>query len=403
MRVGVVGGGIAGCSAAYAFARRNARVTLVEREPRVAMAASGNAAGLAIPWMARVPDARTSLCLRGFAITRELVATMELEGVREGVLRFANTDRLRHLHADLKRSPIDLARAVDAREASEIAGVEVEGDALWFPTALSLSPPALCEAMIAAQRERIDVRTRTEALAFERVGSTWVLRGADGEAIAEAEVLVLAAANDCARFAPTAWLPLEPVRGQVVHLEGDPVLERLKVALCSDGYVARAPKGGFVVGSSFEHGNESIEVRQETQLEILRSLQRMVPSFRFDESREYAGRVAFRCSATNHMPIVGAVPNAEEFAKGFRAQSYRSVDIGWKEPWWVSGLYVSTAHGSHGLVTAPWAGEFIAATEFGEEIDGMIEKATSPLRFVVAKLNRVTGSGSGPRSSSRTR
>ena len=57
---------------------------------------------------------------------------------------------------------------------------------------------------------------------------------------------------------------------------------------------------------------------------------------------------------------------------------------------WLEGLYLNTAHGSRGLITAPLAGEVLAAYLEGEPMPlpaGVVE-AVHPSRFVLRALIR---------------
>ena len=96
MRVIVVGGGVIGCSAAFALARRGAEVILVERGA-VGSGASGAAAGMLAPLSeSDTPGDFVDLCLtalRGFELWLESVeelAQMRVDIVRSGVLMLAS-------------------------------------------------------------------------------------------------------------------------------------------------------------------------------------------------------------------------------------------------------------------------------------------------------------------------
>ncbi len=395
-RVAVIGAGLAGCSAAWSFARRGADVTLIERSAQVASGASGNDAAVTMPWMARVPDDRTRLSLAGFAYTRLLVRQLESEGfdcnrTEAGLLRFVNSARLEALSSEIAETGFErsFVEPKTAKEASELAGVRVSQPALYFPTGASLSPPAFCEALVASTPGRIRTVRSAEALGVVRGDGHWTVTGSSA-LLAEADVVVLAAANDCLGFAQTAWLPLESVRGQVVRLGPGTLLDGTKCILCGDGYVARGPGGGLLVGSSFEHGNASRELDQETQRDILRKLKASLPDFEFDEETELPGRVSFRSSAPDRLPVAGPVPAARAFEEAFDGSRYGSMEIDWSEPWWSGGLFVSTAHASHGLVTAPLAGEIVADMACGTPPPAphSLQKAINPLRFLVKALNR---------------
>ncbi len=395
-RVAVVGAGLAGCSAAYSLARRGVNVTLIDRESTLASGASGNEAGVIMPWMARVPDERTRFSLSGFAYTRSLARRLESRGHEchwqgKGMLRFAGSARLAALHESISATGFDrdFASSLSVSQASDCAGVEVSQPALFFPTGGSLSPRAFCHVLADPNSTNIEFVHRIEATAIRRGETGWTIEN-NGKPAFSPNAVVMAASNECLRFHATDWLPLEAVRGQVVHLEDHPVLSGLRTILCGDGYVAPTANGGFLVGSSFEHGNLSTDLDQQTQNAILSKLQRLVPNFTFDSSAPWPGRVSFRSSAPDRLPIVGKTPDFNAFADAHSGTRYGGISPSWSESWWTSGLYVSTGHASHGLTTAPLAGEIIADLICGTPPPATesLLKAINPLRFLVKKLNR---------------
>ena len=65
------------------------------------------------------------------------------------------------------------------------------------------------------------------------------------------------------------------------------------------------------------------------------------------------GRAATRASAMGSMPIVGPIANRERFMADFSAiradaKAIPAIDVPWE-----TGLYLTTAHGSRGMVSAP--------------------------------------------------
>ena len=76
-----------------------------------------------------------------------------------------------------------------------------------------------------------------------------------------------------------------------------------------------------------------------------------------------AGRASLRCVSPDYLPMVGPVS----------AVSGESVP----------GLYISAAHGSRGLITAPLAGEMLAAYLENEPapVPQSLLRAITPTRF----------------------
>jgi tRNA 5-methylaminomethyl-2-thiouridine biosynthesis bifunctional protein len=119
--------------------------------------------------------------------------------------------------------------------------------------------------------------------------------------------------------------------------------------LCAESYVAPARAGLHSAGATFAR-EPSIEATVEDNAENLAMLERLSPAlFRALDGPALAagqlhGRAALRCVSPDYLPLVGRVGD---------------------------GLYLSTAHGSRGLITAPLAGEVLCA---------FLEAEPAPLR-----------------------
>ena len=72
----VIGGGIAGCSAAYALTKRGINVTLLERRAEIAQEASGNPLAMLYPKLSVKPSLQSAISLLGFHFTLDLLAKL---------------------------------------------------------------------------------------------------------------------------------------------------------------------------------------------------------------------------------------------------------------------------------------------------------------------------------------
>jgi tRNA 5-methylaminomethyl-2-thiouridine biosynthesis bifunctional protein len=241
--------------------------------------------------------------------------------------------------------PAALMRPVGQDEASAVAGIALPSGGLLFPGGGWVHPPALCRAQVA--HPGIALVLHRQPLRLEREPSAGVWRALDGETcLARSSVVVVAGAADSARFEALRGVPLRGVRGQVTFLPATAPSSALRAVLCGETYVAPARAGMHTAGATFTH-EEHAETTVADNADNLSALARLAPELHaalggaeLDPAR-LQGRAALRCVSPDYLPIVGAVTDAAGEA--------------------LPGLLVSTAHGSRGLITAPLAGEILAA------------------------------------------
>ncbi len=227
MNVVVVGGGLAGLAVAHGLARAGVRVTVLEAGGRwggqiytersgrfvIEHGAEGYAA------------ARTSareLCI-GLGLTGRLVSQLTYKTfmVRDGAMELA---------------PI--------QEAAEAAGIQTDrGDYGHGLTSLRGGMGDLTHALIAALRERSELRLGSAATALRRTAGGWTVSASAGEAVAADAVVIATTAGAAARL-------LAPVSGPAATmLESFEALSSVSVSLaCSRSAITHAlDASGFVL------------------------------------------------------------------------------------------------------------------------------------------------------------
>jgi tRNA 5-methylaminomethyl-2-thiouridine biosynthesis bifunctional protein len=372
----VVGGGLAGTAAAHSLARRGWRVLLLERHAGLAAEASGNPQGILYARLSPAQTPLSRLVLAGYQYSlRTLRALLPADG--EGwsavpVVQLAYDVQEAARQAKLLDLgwPAALLRPLGAEEASSLAGVPLATGGLVFPAGGWVHPPALCRAL--AEHPFIATRTGARVTSLEQSGAGWRVV-ADGRVLAEAPVVVLAGGADSAGYAQTRELPLRVNRGQVTMLPATAQSRRLGAVLCAESYVAPARAGLHSAGATFAR-EPSVEATVADNAENLAMLQRLSPAlFRALDGPALAagqllGRAALRCVSPDYLPLVGRIGE---------------------------GLYVSSAHGSRGLITAPLAGEVLCA---------LVEEEPAPLpRALLAAVDpgRFSAQARGARHEAR--
>lgn len=367
----IIGGGLAGCAAAYALARRGVAVTLIEQAGHLASGASGNPRGiLHARFSAGMnPLHRFVLASYGYSLA-QLDELLPVDGVVRaecGLLQQAFSD------VEIKRIgrlvsldwPVPVFEAVDAEKASKCVGIPMEQGGLWFPSAGWVSPPELCRRW--ASSPGIEVLLEHEVVKLEATSAGWRVEGmrAGGAWQMDADCVVVCSGHQARKLPQFARFPLTPVRGQISMIPATSGSLALTAVICAEGYCAPARDGFHVAGATHTFGDESTDTRSTDHAVNLARMNQHMPALRkalgeFD-LEQLGGRASIRCSAPGAMPLVGRVQ---------------------------SGLYCSLAHGTRGLITAGISGELIASQLCG---------TLPPLPMtVVAELSpeaRVTSSG----------
>ena len=390
----VIGGGLAGCTAAHALAQRGIAVTLIERAPQLASAASGNPRGIlhARFGAGDNPLHRFVLAAYGHALGL-LDQVLRVDGavrVECGLLQLVCNEMEQKRIARLQQQdwPEHLLQFVDAAQASQLAGVEMEYGGLWFPAGGWVVPPVLCANLASCERSPLPnplpqageganemkrnglilQRLGHEVATLERTETGWRASGQDvqgSEWAEQADVVLVCCAHSAKKLAPFAHFPLIPVRGQITAVPQTISSQALRSVVCGDGYCAPAMEGVHVTGATHAFEDKSTEVRVCDHAENLASLAAYAPrlyqALGDTKEKSLIGRASIRCSAPGSMPLVGEVQN---------------------------GLYCSLAHGTRGLLTAGLAGEVLAA-----QICGQLSPLPASILDALAPLPRVRNKG----------
>ncbi len=392
----VIGAGLAGCATAASLAARGWQVSLLERHAAVAQEASGNPQGVLYLKLSAHGTALSQLIVSGFGYTRRLLETLQRGTDWDdcGVLQLAFNEKERERQAQLAAAfPEDLLQWLDQPEAQARAGIGLAHGGLYYPEGGWVHPPALCQAQSA--QLGVTLLTHQEAVELRKVEGQW--QAFDGERlIATAPVVVLAGAAEIKRFPQSADLPLKRIRGQITRLAQTAQSQALATVVCAEGYVAPTRLGEHTLGASFDFNSDDLTPTTAEHLGNLAMLEEistdLVSRLHISEldADSLQGRVAFRCTSPDYLPIVGPLADREAFSEAYRALSKDARQVPDTPCPWLDGLYVNSGHGSRGLITAPLSGELLAAWLDNEPLPlpRAVAEACHPNRFALRRLIR---------------
>jgi tRNA 5-methylaminomethyl-2-thiouridine biosynthesis bifunctional protein len=317
----IIGGGLAGCAAAWALRQQGWHSTVLDRQPEPAMETSGNPGGL-MHGIFNAPDSLHSRWFRTAALhtarwAAPALAEGQVSGQLAGLLRLdERLDPPTGLAAAQRQSAqvgldphyLDL---LPRDVAAQRAALELPHGAWHYPQAGWLSPQAWARWLLAHSQARWQGEACVQHL--RRVGPRWQALDGRGQVLAEAPVLVLAHALGVRQLWPAGLtaLPLQAVRGQTTLLPGDtPGLRRPACPVSGHGYALTLPQGQVLVGATSQTEDNEPALREADQHH---NLQRAAELGVIDpclidapcQPLPLSGRVGWRATAPDRLPVVG--------------------------------------------------------------------------------------------------
>ncbi len=387
----IIGGGLAGCTSARALAERGWKIILVERHAELAQEASGNPQGVLYAKLSPKNEAQAEFNLHALQFALQFYRSRWNDiGAQCGVVQLAHSESEQQLHALLREkfsAADELVQFVDAAQATAIAGATLNQSALYFPNAGWINPRKLCESL--TDHASIRVITDCTALVLEKIENDWQI---NNNPELRAPVVIIANATDAKSFAITQHLPIKSIRGQITYLPQTRLSKTLKTLVCSEGYIGPAVNDLHCTGATFNLQDATRELRAEDHRTNLQNLRSPLPEL-LDEWEKLAvenlrGRVAFRCTLPDYLPLVGAVPNEQAMLEDFAPLRKNARAAIHKAGAYHNGLFINIGHGSRGLAYTPLCAELLAA-HINQEVLPLpreLANALNPARFLIRNL-----------------
>ena len=353
----VAGAGVVGLSVAWRAAQRGLSVAVVDDAPGTG--ASYAAAGMLAPVAeaAYGEEPLVELSRASLALYPAFVAELEAAAGAPVGLRTAGTlvvgfdeddaralEQTHAFHVELGLDATRLTpRACRAQEPSLSprlrAGVRISGDH-------SVEPRALHVALLAAGAAagvRL-VAGRVASLAVDEGRATGLHLEDGGTLVAGQTVLALGAWSGRLPGLPDGAVPVRPVKGQILRLQGTPLLEGTVRALVRGRSVYLVPYGAdrLVVGATVEEQGFDPRVTAGAVLDLLRDATEVVPGLTELALVETLAR--WRPGTPDNGPLLG-----------------RSA---------VPGLVLATGHYRNGVLLAPLTGQVVADVLAGGALTG---------------------------------
>ncbi len=385
-RVLVVGAGLAGAAAAFELAEAGWQVTVLEAAEQAASQASGNLSGALHPLVTADWNLRSQWYLLGLEATlRRLTPWLEkgeVKGELNGLVHLAvdNVSRQRMLEALQRNLPEQFCHWIDVAKAEALLGGAVKHDGLFFPQGGWLNPPSIVKRCL--QHPHVEVHYLQSVSQLEKQTDGWRIQTQHQAWYADAVVVAtgaLSALNELLH------LPIRPLKGQVSHLTMQHQAWCLKRAMSHRGYSAPCGNGAAVTGATFEAPSLEPSVSVASHQTNLMMAAESAPDWLVTTAEKLDGRVGFRPTTPDHLPIIGPITDQAWLESAYLQQSHTQAIFRYPTQRYQQGLYVSNGHGARGLMSV-----FLAANMIVADLNGMaaavpqaLYHATHPARFAI--------------------
>ena len=361
-RVAIVGAGIAGASAARALRTLGCEPLLIEADHPGA-GASGNPAALVTPRLDAALGPLAALFAQAYGRAQSLYDGVPAAILSRGVLQFADGDRDLSRFARIAVSDLFEPGALAVRDAETITARmgEAAPAALDFTGALVLEPAAVLAAWCGGVAQ-----ATVSAVTWQ--DGVWRLTNAQGEAIAEAEAVILATGHKPLWPEPE----IRPVRGQASWTIGGGEAP----AAAWGGYVLPT-RHGLLFGATHDRDDVATDLRTGDHDRNRTALAAALPSLaaRIADT-PLEGRASVRATTADRLPLAGAAPGAEP------------------------GLFLLGGFGSRGFSIAPLLAEHVAALALGapSPLPATLSELVDPARFMRRAARRGRNSVPGAKA-----
>lgn len=381
-RIAVIGAGLAGCATAYALGQRGYSVDIYDQHPSFAQATSGNLLGILKPYYTVDRNASDLFHSGGFHRTRAFILKHSIEHLACGAVQLlAEKEQQRYQNILSQRNDVAL-QWLEGQALTEKIGVETIKPAIYYPTAMAVSPALVCKQLLALSKAR--TYFNCEVMGLNPIQQQWQIETNNRTSIYDV-VILCGGYGLIQQYA--SELPVYPAYGQVSYLSSSYPNSSI---VMEKGYLLPNQNDIQVMGATFRDNNDvDSSIRDQDHDENIALIAAIMGE---QPSGEIVGvRVGLRCVTSDHIPMVGAVADKAVYAQQFS----KSLGYGQRSdmtPYYQQGLYINSGYGSKGLCSCLYASEIIADLIKGE-IDCHHQKvvqALHPLRFWARALKQRT-------------
>lgn len=381
----IIGAGLAGSLCANALARRGWKVVVLEEQSQAALGASANRQGILYPQLSAYRSPLTAFTLQAYLFALQYYKSRLNSKIKyqfDGILQLVSNERERanrqSLLNYLQHYP-DLARAVDAYEATQLCGIPIEEEGLFISSAGWIDTQELCLHLLS--HENISVQTNIHVESIQYKQEKWDINSI------QTRTLILANGFKSTRYLQSNFIPMKSIAGQISYIDSTSKSEGLCIPICGKSLILPANEGMHAIGATYHLAREHIPDFQEDDYHNQMQLNQMLPHLDWPKytQKNWQG---VRAACPDYLPAVGAIADSNRFTKDYARLADNAKRWLPNTAHYLPGLFICAGFGSRGLTTAPICAELLAntITNSAQVFSQNMLKAISPSRFLIREI-----------------
>lgn len=298
----VIGGGIAGCAVAGSLQTLGCDVTILDAADQPGAGASGNPAGIVVPFLTVGDMLSSRLSISCLADTRKFLDANQLI-LSDGVVSLDHDDRKTSRQKKLAAQgfPSDLATYKEADELSALTGLPLSRSGLFFEAGAVIRPQSYAH-YLAASVPRFD---GAKVNGVSGSAGDWLVDCTDGRQFT-ADHLVFCSGADLPFLLQLVDQDLgtfQVTSGQLSKLPSTTSLAASQVALNYSGYLTPVIEGCQYLGAGFDPAGDTA-VTMAGHLHNLDLMPAELQELAGDISA-WGGRTSRRLAYPDRLPLAG--------------------------------------------------------------------------------------------------
>jgi len=388
----IIGAGLAGSLTANALARRGCKVIVLEEQPQAALGASANRQGILYPQLSAYRSPLTVFTLQAYLFALRFYQNHLNTNVQhqfKGILQLVSNERERaNRHAlltYLQHYP-ELARAVDAQEASRLCGIPIEEEGLFIPAAGWIDTQALCLHLL--DHKNISLQTNVQVDNIQYSQEKWHIQSL------QSRILILANGFKSTQYSQSSFIPMKSIAGQISYIESNAISDNLQIPICGQSLILPVRQKRHAIGATYHLAQESIPNSHQDNALNRNQLHQMLPHLSWPQAvlEHWQG---VRTACPDYLPAVGAIADSKQFCEDYARLADNAKRWLSNSDHYLPGLYICAGFGSRGLTTAPLCAELLAnmITHSPQVFSQNSLRAISPSRFLIRAITKPQDKG----------